>query len=117
MRAYPTGEALGDTGYIFQAEYRYIVPGVKIWNGDLSVSGFYDQGWVRINENAAPSTGSPLADNNNRALSGYGIGASLGKDSDFVLRAMAAWRLENEAPQSDTAPRYPRIWVQGIKWF
>jgi len=117
VRAYPAGEALGDSGYIFQAEYRYIVPGVRLGNGDLSLSAFYDQGWVRINENAPPPTGNPAIDNNNRNLAGYGIGASLGKDSDFVIRAVAAWRLENEAAQSDPAPRTPRVWVQGIKWF
>jgi hemolysin activation/secretion protein len=117
VRSYPTGEALGDTGYIFQAEYRYIVPGVRVADGDLSLSGFYDQGWVQINENALRPTGNPAVDNNNRTLTGYGVGASLGRDSDFVLRMMAAWRLENEAPQSDTSQRIPRVWVQAIKWF
>jgi hemolysin activation/secretion protein len=117
VRSYPTGEALGDTGYIFQAEYRYIVPGFRVGGADLSLSGFYDQGWVQINENAPAPTGNPAVDNNNRTLTGYGVGASIGKDSDFVLRMMMAWQLENEAAQSDTASRTPRIWVQGIKWF
>jgi len=26
VRAYPSGEALGDTGYVFQGELRYIIP-------------------------------------------------------------------------------------------
>jgi hemolysin activation/secretion protein len=117
VRAYPTGEALGDSGYILQAEYRHIVPGVKLSGADLSLSAFWDQGWLRINENGLPPTGSPAVDNNIRRISGYGFGASVGKDSDFVLRAMAAWRNEDEAPQSDTAHRTPRIWVQGVKWF
>ena len=117
VRAYPTGEALGDTGNIVQVEYRYIFPGVKIGGGDASVSGFYDQGWVRINENPLPSTNNPAVDNNNRHLAGWGVGASLGKDSDFVIRMTASWRLENEAAQSDPAPRTPRVWVQGVKWF
>jgi len=117
VRAYPTGEALGDTGWIVQAEVRYLVPGFKVGQGDVSLSGFWDQGWVQINENALPPTGTPLNDNNIRRLSGYGIGASLGKDSDFVIRMMAAWRNENEAAQSDAAPRVPRVWVQAIKWF
>jgi hemolysin activation/secretion protein len=117
VRAYPTGEALGDSGYVFQAEYRYLIPGARLGGGDVSVSGFYDQGWVQINEVAPNPTGNPAVDNNNRALSGFGLGASVGKDSDFVVRMMAAWRLENEAPQSDTAHRVPRVWVQAIKWF
>jgi hemolysin activation/secretion protein len=117
VRAYPTGEALGDIGYVFTAEYRYILPGLKIANADVSLSGFYDQGTVIINKDPLPATGNTVNDQNKRRLSGYGFGASLGKDSDFVLRMSAAWRNENEAPSSDTAPRVPRVWVQGIKWF
>jgi len=119
VRSYPAGEALGDTGYIFQAEYRYIVPGFKVFDGDVTLSGFYDQGWVRIQENAIPPAGGVTtpANANNRRLNGFGIGGSVGRDSDFVLRATVAWRLEDEAPTSDTAQRIPRVWVQGIKWF
>jgi hemolysin activation/secretion protein len=117
VRAYPVGEALGDTGYVMQAEYRYLVPGFKLMNGDVSLSGFYDQGWVRLNKDALPLTGNPLNDNNNRHISGYGIGASLGRDADFELRVSLAWRNENEAPQSDPVTRVPYIWAQGIKWF
>jgi hemolysin activation/secretion protein len=118
VRSYPTGEALGDTGYIFQAEMRYIIPGFKVFEGDVTLSGFYDQGWVRIQENFVyPPGGTTPATQNNRRLNGFGIGGSAGRDSDFVLRAQLAWRIENEAPTSDTAQRIPRVWVQGIKWF
>jgi hemolysin activation/secretion protein len=116
VRAYPAGEALGDTGWLFQGEYRYIIPGVKFLTGDVTVSGFWDQGWVRLQENfIAPPAGQPPG--NNRRLSGYGVGASVGKDGDFSLRASVAFRNETETAQSDTAPRIPRVWVQGIKWF
>jgi hemolysin activation/secretion protein len=114
VRAYPTGEALGDTGWIFTAEGRYLVPGWKLAGGDVTLSGFWDQGWVQINENN-PATNAAVA--NNRRLSGYGLGASLGRDGDFVVRASAAWRNEDEVPQADTPKRIPRVWVQAIKWF
>ena len=118
VRSYPAGEALGDTGYVFQGELRYIVPGLKLAGGDVTLSGFYDQGWVRIQKDfVPPATGLTAASANNRNLSGYGVGATVGKDSDFILRASVAWRNENEVPQSDTASRIPRVWVQGIKWF
>ncbi len=112
IRAYPAGEALGDSGAVFQAEFRYNIAGLKIAGGDASLSGFWDQGWVRINQDQLPTDTA-----NERRLSGYGIGASIGKDTDFLLRATAAWRNENEAPTSDTARRIPRVWVQAIKWF
>jgi hemolysin activation/secretion protein len=104
----------GDTGWVFQGEARYIVPGWKMLGGDVTVSAFWDQGWVRLNENQ-PAVNAGVA--NNRRISGYGLGGSLGKDGDFVLRASAAWRNEDELPQADTSPRTPRIWVQAIKWF
>jgi hemolysin activation/secretion protein len=118
VRSYPAGEALGDTGYVFQGEVRYIIPGLKLGNGDVTVSGFYDQGWVQIQKDfIPPAAGITAANANNRHLSGYGVGGSLGKDSDFILRASVAWRNEREAPQSDTSARVPRVWVQGVKWF
>ena len=119
VRAYPTGEALGDTGYILNAELRYLIPGFKVASGDVTVSGFWDQGWVRLCENyVAAQCAVPVASNsNNRNLSGYGVGASLGKDSDFIVRISAAWQNENQRPQSDTAQRVPRVWAQAIKWF
>ena len=116
VRAYPTGEALGDSGWVFQGEVRYIIPGFKIGTGDVTLSGFWDQGRVEVQENyIAPGAGQPPG--NNKRLSGYGVGASVGKDGDFSVRASVAFRNENEAPTSDTASRIPRVWVQGIKWF
>ena len=112
VRAYPTGEALGDSGYVFQAELRYTFPGLKIATGDVTVSGFWDQGMVLINQDRQPGD-----IHNHRRLSGYGVGASIGRDSDFIVRATAAWRNEDELPQSDPVKRIPRVWVQAIKWF
>jgi hemolysin activation/secretion protein len=115
VRAYPTGDGLGDSGWVFQGEARYLVPGWKLAGGDVTLSAFWDQGWVQLNENNL--AGANQIDKNIRRLSGYGVGGSLGKDGDFVLRASAAWRNENERPQADTASRVPRVWVQAIKWF
>jgi hemolysin activation/secretion protein len=112
VRAYPTGEALGDIGAVFQTELRYIVPGWKVFGGDVTAMGFWDQGYAVIDRNPLPTDIT-----NKRNLSGFGVGGSIGNEGDFMVRAYAAWRNEREAPISDTAPRVPRIWVQGIKWF
>ncbi len=123
VRAYPTGEALGDQGWIFTAEYRYTIPGVKIFDGDVTVLGFWDQGHIQEWENfskpvsCSVSSAVPRCTQNFRNLSGYGFGASAGRDSDYVVRLSAAWRNENDTPESDPAKRIPRVWVQGIKWF
>jgi hemolysin activation/secretion protein len=112
VRAYPVGEANGDSGQLVQAEGRYIVPGVKVFEGDTLVSAFFDYGRVYVNE-------KPLATetHNKRSISGYGVGTSLGKEGDFVIRASAAWRYDHELPQADQAKRIPRVWMQAVKWF
>ena len=116
VRAYPVGEAVGDNGWIFSAEYRDLVPGLKIRGGDLTLSGFYDLGHVRIEKDFV--TGDAQVNNRNqRNLAGAGLGLSLGKDGDFLFRAAAAWRTENEAPTADRVKRIPRVWFQAVKWF
>ena len=120
VRAYPVGEATADTGIVWQAEVRYIVPGFKVLGGDLNLLGFFDYGAAKINQNPAkdPTTGVQTDSENIRSFSGYGLGGSLGKEGDFLLKAMVAWaHTYDEHPQSDSARRVPRVWMQGIKWF
>lgn len=120
VRAYPVGEATGDTGYVTQTELRYIVPGTKILGGDLTVFGFFDYGYAKINQVPArdPATNAITDTENIRSFSGSGLGTSLGKEGDFLLRISASWAYTyDEQPQSDTARRVPRVWMQAIKWF
>ena len=113
VRAYPVGEATADTAVLLTAELRYIVPRFKVFNGDFTVSAFYDYGEARINENPI----LPADSENSRVLSGYGFGLSAGREGDFIVRAGAAWKTSNDEPQADRAQRVPRVWVQAIKWF
>ncbi len=114
VRAYPVGEAPGDSGTMLTAEMRYIVPEFKLLGGDLTVSGFYDVGVIRADE-------EPLAAslNNRRSIGGYGVGVSLGKSGDFILRSSVAWRSNRgNLPISDPArSSSPRLWLQAVKWF
>jgi len=113
VRAYPVGEASGDSAHIVQLEARYIWPGVKVFDGDFTVFGFYDYGKSKVNE-------QPIAADteNKRTISGYGAGLSLGKEGSFSLRVSFAFRYGKEEPQTDTAgQRDPRIWLQAVKWF
>jgi hemolysin activation/secretion protein len=119
VRAYPVGEATADSGLVTQTELRYIIPGTKILGGDLTFLAFFDYGYARINQVPArdPTTNQITDSENIRSFSGSGIGGSLGKEGDFLLRIQAAWSYNGEPAQSDPARRVPRVWMQGIKWF
>jgi len=118
VRAYPVGEATGDSGFVTQTEVRYIVPGTKILGGDLTAFAFFDYGYAVINQIPARDAGGNITDSQNvRSFSGSGVGGQLGKEGDFLLRISAAWSYNGEPAQSDTARRVPRVWMQGIKWF
>ena len=114
VRAYPTGEGSGDTGTMLTAEMRYIVPEFKLMGGDLTVSGFYDVGVIHADEKPLPASLT-----NRRSIGGYGVGLSLGKSGDFILRSSLAWRSNRgNLPVSDPAySSSPRLWLQGIMWF
>lgn len=113
VRGYPTGQGIGDQGFIFSTELRYNIPKFQLWSGDVTVMGFYDAGRVKVNT-------SPLATSTSAnfvGLSSLGVGLSVGKDNDFLLKTSLAWRGENDTPDADTVRREPRVWFQAIKWF
>jgi hemolysin activation/secretion protein len=112
VRAYPVGEAGGDTGVLSSLEGRYIVPGYKLLGADLTLIAFYDYGWVNAFEQPLPTDTE-----NYRSISGFGVGATLGQEGNFILRASVASRASNDAPRSDPVERNPRVWIQAIKWF
>ena len=113
VRAYPTGEAAGDSAHLLQLEARYIWPGFKLFEGDFTLFGFYDTGRVKLFE-------EPLVADleKYRSISGYGAGASLGKEGSFSVRVSVAFRYGKELPQTDLGGQAdPRVWFQAIKWF
>lgn len=112
VRAYPVGEATGDSGNQVTGEVRYIIPGFRVLEADVTVSAFYDWGQVYINEKPRD-----IDVPNKRSIAGAGFGLSLGKEGDFVFRGSASWSADDEQPQADTAHRVPRVWVQAVKWF
>jgi hemolysin activation/secretion protein len=112
VRAYPVGEATGDSGYLVSAELRYLLPKFKVAQGDVTLLAFYDMGNVQSNQRALASDTANL-----RGLAGYGLGLSLGREGGFLVKTSVAWRAENEAPISDGTRRIPRVWFQAIKWF
>lgn len=104
VRAYPQGEASGDSGYAASLELHHPV------GGRLDAFGFYDQGRIRINH--TPWQG---ADANHRRLAGYGIGLGY-LLAPFSVQVFAAWKDGTGVPASDT-DRSPRLWAQAVFQF
>jgi hemolysin activation/secretion protein len=115
VRAYPVGEAPGDVGQIGTLELRYLVPKLQLFGGDLTLSTFIDHGQVYTLKE--PPAADPTSSRNKRSLTGAGIGVSLGREGNFLLRLDIATPLDDETPTSDPAKRDPRVWAQAIKWF
>jgi hemolysin activation/secretion protein len=112
VRAYPVGEAAGDSGLLIQSEGRYIWPGVRVFEGELTVSAHFDWGQVDVSEKPLPTE-----TRNKRSIAGYGAGLSLGREGGFILRASVSWRWGEETPTADPESRDPRVWAQALMWF
>lgn len=112
VRAYPVAEGSGDEGKVFQTELRYVWPGFKPLGGDFTLTGFWDWGESKLNRNPNAADAP-----NYRSISGYGFGVSIGKEGNFRLNGVVAWKGDQEKSQADAVERLPRIWVQAIKYF
>ena len=112
VRAYPVGEASGDSGNLIQSELRYIWPRLRVFEGEVTLMAHYDWGQVRVNENPLPTETK-----NKRSIAGYGVGGQVGREGEFIVRVSASWRWGDEQPTADLAERDPRVWVQAVKWF
>ena len=98
VRAYPSGEATGDQGWLSQVEIRYTASPMLI------PSVFWDTGAVLINKNPF------LSGDNHRRLEGAGLGIR-GSYQNFDWQAWLAWRRTN--PAQSEKDMSPRAWIQG----
>ena len=103
IRAYPSGEGIGDEGYRGTLELRQTLM--------QNVQGvvFYDFGTVKINKNPFGAAGT--SNNKTLAGAGFGINASI---STVQLKASVAWRLSPDAPLSipASAIKSATLWLQ-----
>ena len=98
VRAYPQGEANGDTGWLASVALRWqVVPGWQL-------QAFGDAGSVRTNR-------QPWTDGvNRRRLAGVGLGIGWSNDKASVTLS-AAQPTDRESPQPEPK-REPRLWAQ-----
>jgi hemolysin activation/secretion protein len=78
--------------------------------GQLQLVGFADTGTVSLNQNYW------AIGQNNRTLSGAGVGINWVNYNDFVVKLAYAFKLGSE--QANSAPdESGRFWVQAVKYF
>jgi hemolysin activation/secretion protein len=104
VRAYPQGEAPGDSGYVASAELRYQLE-TESTLGTLQPFVLVETGGVTINEDPFV-TGA-----NFRRLSGCGVGLAWFGVEDLVVKLTLARRLGNEPVLSDQ-DELTRVWAQ-----
>ena len=104
VRAYPQGEASGDSGYIASFELRHRLL------DRVDGFGFYDVGRVRINH--SPWGGSI---GNHRRLAGYGAGLTYAANP-FSVQVFAAWKAGTGDPVTDQ-DKSLRVWAQAVYRF
>jgi hemolysin activation/secretion protein len=103
VRAYPQGEAPGDSGYIASVELRYQLKALSL--SALQPFAFVDSGEITGSE-------TPFVDGtNHRRLSGYGVGVTWFAANELSVKLTLARRLGNEPALSDD-DQTTRVWVQ-----
>jgi len=111
VRAYGTGEAAGDEGYIASAELRYLVPGAHPFGAQgVQLTTFIDNGHITLQH--TPFAGAKNA----RELTGAGVGINL-IDDKYTVRASYAWKANGSEAATSTPDNDGRAWLQGIVWF
>ena len=105
VRAYPQGEASGDSGYQATAELRYQTP-VK----GMSMTLFADVGEVLARKDG--DTSDP-----HRRLAGWGIGAVYSLDRSLYARLDYARKIKGESYRSEAEDKNGRLWFRLYKLF
>lgn len=111
VKAYPTSEGSGDSGYITRAEYRWLIP-LEAYDQQFQLAFYAEHGGVWIDRNGGDS-----GTKNHRNLQGAGIGIIWQRWQDWFIRADYAWKLGAEDPVSDTSHNNGRFWIRGGFYF
>lgn len=122
VRAYPIGEAPGDSGATVTAELRYDFPEIPRL-GVFQLVGFYDLGWCELHQSTWTNSGTTFGNDNSYVISGGGIGLNLTKANRWAIRTAWAGKVGTN-PGRDLSGRDAdgrsdsnRYWVQALVMF
>lgn len=122
IRAYPTGEASGDSGWLTNVELRYDLP-MQTPLGNLQFVGFFDTGHITLHKQRWPGDVTSASGRNEFSLSGSGIGVNLSRGSNFAIRTSWAhtigshWARNASGNDSDGLQDTQRFWLQSMIYF
>ena len=99
VRAYPSGEAIGDKGLMLNLELRKSVAKTKA--GEFGVFGFYDAGSITQFTNLYPAAIAPYS-RNHYSIKGAGVGASLVNNEFGSVKVVFARKIGDNPNPSAT---------------
>lgn len=85
VRAYPSGEGSGDSGWVSNFEMRYDVP-YKTEIGSVQLVGFFDTGYIILHSQRWKNDVVSASGKNEYSLSGSGIGINFSHGNSFSIR-------------------------------
>lgn len=111
VRAYAQGEGIGDEGVIASVEARLLLtPLSGHVPGQVHLLGFVDAGRITVDKDPW------FAGDNQRNLSGAGVGLTWSEPGNWLVRTYYAWALGSE--ESISVPHESgRFWIQAVKYF
>ena len=119
VRAYPVGEAVGDSGFIATLEGQYATKTPK--HTDVRLIAFYDWGYIRQNHDASNLT---MTTPNSYHLHGYGLGVKVSQQGKYDVSLTWARRIgKNPArnpmtgDDSDGSLDRNRFWFSAVYYF
>ena len=109
VRAYPSGESMGDSGYLLSLEARWDWSAMRGPGAFLDYwqwYGFYDAGTAEVNDTAGTTY----------TLAGVGGGLRFGMEGQYSFDASYAKQAGGDDP-ADTESGDDQFWVQIVKHF
>lgn len=120
VRAYPVGEAAGDSGFLATLELRRKLP--MPWVDQAQVLLFVDFGHIKLNNEPWLGAVNTATGSNRYSLKGWGVGLNLSKDKWAVQSAVAATLGDNpgrslDGQNADGRDSDVRAWLQASRVF
>ena len=111
IRSYPQGEGIGDEGILANLEARLLLARTsERLPGELHALAFVDAGRIRISKDPW------FPGDNERSLSGAGVGLTWSEPGNWSVRSYYAWKLGDE-PALSAPDKSGRFWIQAVKYF